>query len=59
MCKAVEEYAREKELEKTDNFIVKLLKRGRDTVSEISNLADVTIEQVIKVATDNNIAYTM
>ena len=43
MCKAVEEYAREKQLEKTDNFIVKLLKRGRDTVSEISNLADVTI----------------
>ena len=59
MCAEVERYANEKALEKTTNFVIKLLKKGRDTVAEIADLADVNIEQVIKIATDNGIAYTV
>ena len=59
MCAEVEKYANEKAAAKTTNFVIKLLKKGRDTVAEIAELADVNIEQVIKIATDNNIAYTI
>ena len=63
MCKAVEDYAKEKaekaEMQKAVDIALTLLRRGRDTISEISLITKLSIGFITQLAIDNNITYTV
>lgn len=58
MCKAVEDYAKEKELNKTIEIAVDLLKEGQ-TVTFTSKITKLAIDFVKQLAIDNGITYTI
>ena len=63
MCEIIEklqkESAAEATLKKATEIALKLLKKGKDTVSDIADTTDLPMDTVKQLAIDNGIAYTV
>ena len=59
MCKAVEDYAKEKAERKAMDIALTLLKLGKLTVGEIGLSTKLSVEMITQLAIDNGIAYTV
>lgn len=63
MCEIIEklqkESAAEATLKKAMEIALKLLKKGKDTVTEIAETTDLPLDTIKQLAIDNGIAYTI
>ena len=59
MCEIIEKLQKESALEKAMEIALKLLKKGKNTISDIADTTDLPMDTIKQLAIDNNIAYTI